>query len=231
MTSDQPSAIASGSSDAALSRGLLVGLTGGIGSGKSAVAALLAQRGARVLDADALARDVVARGSEGLRRIVGEFGREVLDEDGDLDRGRLAELVFTDARTRQRLNAIVHPLVAARMAAMLAGGAPGDVTVYDVPLFVEEAVQDRHDFDLIVVVEAPVVLRVQRLIRDRAMTEEQVRARLATQATDEQRRAVADLVIVNDGSRADLTRAVEKVWRERIGPARSVPERGRVSPP
>lgn len=198
---------------------MLVGLTGGIGSGKSAVAALLAERGARVVDADAVAREVVARDSAGLRSIVDEFGPEVLGADGGLDRARLAEVVFTDAQARQRLNAIVHPLVAARTGSLLAQGDPEGVTVYDVPLLVEESVQDRHDFDLILVVEAPEAVRVQRLVRDRQMTEEQVRARMSTQATDEQRRAIADVVIMNEGSRAELTRAVDKVWRERIRPA------------
>ncbi len=198
---------------------MLVGLTGGIGSGKSAVAALLAERGERVVDADAVAREVVARDSAGLRSIVDEFGPEVLGADGGLDRARLAEVVFTDAQARQRLNAIVHPLVAARTGSLLAQGDPEGVTVYDVPLLVEESVQDRHDFDLILVVEAPEAVRVQRLVRDRQMTEEQVRARMSTQATDEQRRTVADVVIMNEGSRAELTRAVEKVWLERIRPA------------
>lgn len=197
---------------------MLIGLTGGIGSGKSAVATLLAERGARIIDADTLAREVVARDSAGLRGIVDEFGPEVLGEDGQLDRARLAEMVFTDVQARQRLNAIVHPLVAERMGSLLAQQGPTDVTVYDVPLLVEESVQGRHDFDLILVVEAPEAVRVQRLVQDRHMTEEQVRARMSTQATDEQRRTVADVVIMNDGTRTELTRAVDKVWRERIAP-------------
>lgn len=202
-----------------MDKSLLVGLTGGIGSGKSAVAGLLAEHGARIIDADTLAREVVGPGSEGLRGIVDEFGPEVLGADGGLDRARLAELVFDDPQARQRLNAIVHPLVAARMRSLLAGRGPRDVTVYDVPLLVEESVQDRQDFDLIIVVEAPEAVRVQRLVRDRQMTEEQVRARMSTQATDEQRRTVADVVITNGGSPADLVRAVDEVWRERISPA------------
>ncbi len=197
---------------------LLIGLTGGIGSGKSVVADLLAEHGARVVDADKVARGVVARDSAGLVSVVEEFGPEVLDGNGDLDRSRLAEVVFVDPQARERLNAIVHPLVAARIEAMLAEGTPGEVTVYDVPLLVEGSVQDRHDFDLILVVEAPEEVRIQRLIRDRQMTEEQVRVRMAAQATDEQRRAVADVVIMNDGSRSDLGTAVDKVWRERIRP-------------
>lgn len=202
-----------------MSRPTLVGLTGGIGSGKSAVADLLAQRGARVIDADVVAREVVRGGSEGLRRVVAEFGPEILRPDGELERGRLAEVVFADPQARQQLNAIVHPLVAARIEGMLTDDEAGGVVVYDVPLLVEGSAQDRHDFDLILVVEAPEELRIQRLVRDRGMSEEHVRARMATQASDDQRRALADVVIVNDGSEPELHRAVERVWEERIAMA------------
>ena len=194
----------------------LVGLTGGIGSGKGAVASALAERGARVIDADVVAREVVAPGTEGLRAVTELFGEEVLGPGGELDRARLAEIVFADPQARARLNAIVHPLVAARIESMLADESAGGVVVYDVPLLVEGSVQDRHDFDLILVVEAPVAQRIERLVRDRNMTEEQVHARLASQATDEQRRAVADVVIVNGGSRTDLDDAVDQVWRKHI---------------
>ncbi|MDQ3056008.1 MAG: dephospho-CoA kinase [Actinomycetota bacterium] len=200
-------------------RDVLIGLTGGIGSGKSAVANLFAERGARIVDADKVAREVVAGGSAGLRAVVDEFGAEVLGDDGELDRTRLAHIVFADPQARERLNAIVHPLVADRIEAMLAEQSSVEVVVYDVPLLVEGSVQNRHDFDLILVVEAPEDLRVQRLQRDRNMTEEQVRARMASQATDDQRRAIADVVIVNDGNRTVLSTAVDKVWRERIRPA------------
>ena len=200
-------------------RDVLIGLTGGIGSGKSAVANLFAERGARIVDADKVAREVVAGGSAGLRAVVDEFGAEVLGDDGELDRTRLADIVFADPQARERLNAIVHPLVADRIEAMLAEQSSVEVVVYDVPLLVEGSVQNRHDFDLILVVEAPEDLRVQRLQRDRNMTEEQVWARMASQATDDQRRAIADVVIVNDGNRTVLSTAVDKVWRERIRPA------------
>ncbi|MBA3295209.1 MAG: dephospho-CoA kinase, partial [Geodermatophilaceae bacterium] len=170
-------------------RDVLIGLTGGIGSGKSAVANLFAERGARIVDADKVAREVIAGGSAGLRAVVDEFGAEVLGDDGELDRTRLAHIVFADPQARERLNAIVHPLVADRIEAMLAEQSSVEVVVYDVPLLVEGSVQNRHDFDLILVVEAPEDLRVQRLQRDRNMTEEQVRARMASQATDDQRRA------------------------------------------
>jgi len=201
-----------------MSDAFLVGLTGGIGSGKSAVAVLLAEHGAHVIDADKVAREVVAAGTSGRDQIVAEFGAEVLGEDGSLDRARLAEIVFTDPQARQKLNAIVHPLVAERLAATLAQDGSDGVVVYDVPLLVEGSVQDRHDFDLILVVEAPEQVRIERLVRNRGMTEGQIRARMASQASDEQRRAVADVVIINDGDRGELSAAVEDVWRERIRP-------------
>ncbi|MDQ4037845.1 MAG: dephospho-CoA kinase [Actinomycetota bacterium] len=201
-----------------MTKPLLIGLTGGIGSGKSAVADLLADHGARVVDADKVAREVVSLGSAGLRQVVEEFGADVLGPDGQLDRRRLADLVFTDPPARERLNAVVHPLVAARIEAMLAEEEVGGVVVYDVPLLVEGSVQDRHDFDLILVVEAPEPIRIERLVRHRKMTEEQVRARMASQATDEQRRAVADVVITNAGSRSELQAAVDEVWQEQIRP-------------
>lgn len=203
-----------------MSDAFLVGLTGGIGSGKSAVARLLAERGARIIDADAVAREVVGAGTDGLRAVVAEFGPKMLGDQGELDRLCLADIVFADPQARRRLNAIVHPLVAARTETLLAEHSAGDIVVYDVPLLVEGSVQDRHDFDLIVVVEAPEELRIQRLVRDRNITEDEVGARMAAQATDEQRRAVADVVIVNDGSPGDLSAAVDDVWRERIAPAR-----------
>ncbi len=201
-----------------VSAAFLVGLTGGIGSGKSAVADGLAEHGARVIDADEVAREVVSRDSAGLRAVVEAFGAEVLGPDGDLDRGRLAEIVFADPAARLRLNAIVHPLVGKRMEQLLAESPPGGVVVYDVPLLVEGAVQNRHEFDLIVVVEASERTRIDRLMRDRGMSEEQVRARMAAQASDEERAAVADVVITNDGTEAELARAVDRVWRERISP-------------
>lgn len=197
---------------------VFVGLTGGIGSGKSAVATLLAAHGARIIDADKVAREVVTGGSAGLRKIVDAFGAEVVGHDGELDRARLAEIVFADREARQRLNAIVHPLVAERIEKLLSADSTDGVVVYDVPLLVEESVQDRHDFDLILVVEAPEEIRIQRLVRDRGMTEAQVRARMAAQASDEQRRAVADVVLGNGGDLGELREAVDRVWSERIQP-------------
>lgn len=196
----------------------LVGLTGGIGSGKSAVAGLLAQHGAHVVDADAVAREVLGPGTAGLRAVVEEFGSEILNAAGDLDRTRMAALAFSDQRSRQRLNAIVHPLVAARTEALLSERASSDVVVYDVALLVEESIHERLDFEVILVVEADEAVRIQRLTHDRGMTEAQVRARIGAQASDEQRWAVADVVIVNNGTLAELGRAVDEIWRDRICP-------------
>jgi len=200
-----------------MDRPLLVGLTGGIGSGKSAVADLLGEHGARVIDADKVAREVVAKGTLGLQQVLEEFGTDVLAADGDLDRARMAQIVFADPSARHQLNAIVHPLVAARIEGMLTENEAAGVVVYDVPLLVEASVQDRHDFDLIVVVETSEALRIERLVRDRGMTEQQVRARMGSQASDEERRAVADVVLNNDGSPVDLAVAVDDLWRHRLG--------------
>ncbi|HEY9474247.1 MAG TPA: dephospho-CoA kinase, partial [Mycobacteriales bacterium] len=197
-----------------MDRVLKIGLTGGIGSGKSAVARLLAAHGAVVVDADALAREVVEPDTPGLRRIVEEFGTDVLTADGRLDRGRLAGLVFTDGAARERLNAIVHPLVGRRAEQILSGLSDDAVAVHDVPLLAENSLSP--NYDLVVVVEASEQTRISRLVADRGMTEEAAGARIAAQATDEQRRAVADVVIVNDGSRAELAAAVDQVWRTHI---------------
>ncbi|HEX5494575.1 MAG TPA: dephospho-CoA kinase [Mycobacteriales bacterium] len=193
-----------------------VGLTGGIGSGKSAVATQLAAHGAVLIDADALAREVVEPHTPGLRRIVAEFGPEVLTADGRLDRGRLAGLVFADSDALARLNAIVHPLVGERAAGILSGLPADAVVVHDVPLLVENGLW--AGYDLVLVVEAPEPVRIARLSADRGMTEPEARARMAAQATDAQRRAVADAVIVNDGSRQDLAAAVDEIWDTRVAP-------------
>ena len=195
---------------------ITVGLTGGIGSGKTAVARLLAARGAVVVDADALAREVVAPGTPGLARVVAEFGPEVLGPDGGLDRARLAAVVFADPAARERLNAIVHPLVAARSAELAGAAPPGAVIVHDVPLLVENNLAAAYD--LVLVVEAPPQARISRLRESRGMTEEDIRARMSAQASDEQRRAVADVVIDNGGDMARLAAEVDRVWQERIAP-------------
>jgi dephospho-CoA kinase len=191
-----------------------IGLTGGIGSGKSTAAARFAELGALVIDADALAREVVEPGTDGLAAVVAEFGGQVLDGDGRLDRPALARLVFGDEAARGRLNAIVHPRVRARAAELIAAAPPGTVVVQDVPLLVETG--QAGAYDLVVVVEAPAERRVQRLAADRGMSAEEVRARMGSQATDEQRRAVADVVLVNDGTRDDLRAKVDALWAERV---------------
>ena len=196
-----------------------IGLTGGIGSGKSTAAARFAELGALVIDADALAREVVEPGTDGLAAVVAEFGEQVLDADGRLDRPALARLVFGDEAARGRLNAIVHPRVRTRAAGLIAAAPPGTVVVQDVPLLVET--EQAGAYDLVVVVEAPEQRRVQRLAADRGMSAEDVRARMASQATDEQRRAVADVVLVNDGTPDDLRAKVDALWADRIAGNRS----------
>jgi dephospho-CoA kinase len=195
-----------------------IGLTGGIGAGKTAVARRFAELGALVVDADALAREVVAAGSPGLAAVVAEFGPGVLRPDGELDRPALGRLVFADEEQRGRLNAIVHPLVRRRAAELVTAAPAGTVVVQDVPLLVETGQADR--FDLVVVVEAPAGLRVERLARDRGMSADEARSRMAAQATDEQRRAAADVVLVNDGDLDQLRAQVDRLWRERVVPAR-----------
>ena len=193
-----------------------IGLTGGIGAGKTAVARRLAELGARVVDADALAREVVAAGTPGLAAVVAEFGPGVLRPDGELDRPALGRLVFGDEEALGRLNAIVHPLVRRRAAELVAAAPAGSVVVQDVPLLVETGQADR--FDLVLVVEAPAEVRTARLARDRGMSADEARSRMAAQASDAERRAVADVVLVNDGSPDELRARVDQVWRERVEP-------------
>lgn len=186
-----------------------MGLTGGIGSGKSTAAKLLADRGAVVIDADAIAREVVEKGTPGFAAVIERFGDAVVGSDGALDRPALAAIVFTDDAQLADLNAIVHPLVGQRVAELEAAAPPSAVLVYDVPLLVESAMAD--GFDFVVVVEAPVEMRLQRLA-GRGMAEQDAHDRMAAQAGDDDRRAVADDVIVNDGTLDDLTNAVDRVW-------------------
>lgn len=193
-----------------------VGLTGGLGAGKSTVAALLAKHGAVVIDADVLAREVVRAGTPGFDAVVERFGPDVVGADGELDRARLAEIVFGDDAARDALNGIVHPLVAQRSAELMAGAAHGATVVYDVPLLVENDLRD--GFDVVVVVEADIATRLRRLA-ERGLSDEQAQARMAAQASDEQRRAVADEVVRNDGDRARLAADVERLWSRLQGRA------------
>jgi dephospho-CoA kinase len=194
-----------------------VGLTGGIGAGKSEVARRLAELGAQVIDADKLAREVVAPGTEGLAEVVAAFGPEVVGEDGALDRAALGRRVFDDAEARRRLEAIIHPRVRARTAELVAAQPPDAVIVNDVPLLVETGLG--KGFDLVVVVLAEEATRLRRLVEVRGMSEDEARSRIAAQATDEQRRAVADVVLRNDGTLEELRAAVDGLWHERLRPA------------
>ncbi len=213
---------------------LRVGLTGGIGSGKSEVSARLAALGAIVLDADKAAREVVEPGTPGLAQIAEAFGPGVLRPDGSLDRARLGEIVFADEAARVRLNGIVHPLVQERMRAAEAEairgregregreghatheghgpGSDGVVVVHDVPLLAEGG--RAGEFDLVIVVDVPPEVQVERLARARGMTREQARARMAAQAGREQRLGIADIVIDNAGTLTDLDLRVGEVWAE-----------------
>ena len=206
-----------------------VGLTGGIGAGKSAVSSLLAERGATIVDADSLAREVVAPGSEGLAEIEVAFGPGVLDGDRGLDRAAMAEVVFADPSARQRLEAIIHPRVRA-LAAQIEADAwaadPDAVVVHDVPLLVETGQQG--DYDLVLVVDVPVAAQVQRLVSSRSMSEAEARGRIAAQAGRDERVAAADVVIDNSGTRDDLARRVAAVWHEHLACGR--PAGGTPSP-
>ncbi len=191
---------------------ILVGLTGGIGSGKSAVSALLAAHGAVVVDADAITREVQAPGQLVLAAIVKRFGVEVLDADGALDRPALAAIVFSDAAALADLNALVHPAVGAEIARRMDAEAGTDgVVVLDVPLLVESG---RDDMAALVVVDVDPEVAVDRLVRHRGMDASDARARMAHQASREDRLARADLVIDNSGDLDDLRRRVEEVWTE-----------------
>jgi dephospho-CoA kinase len=193
---------------------LRVGLTGGIGSGKSTVAGRLVEQGAVVIDADCLAREVVGPGTEGLAAVVADFGAGVLTPGGELDRVLVAERVFGDDAARARLNGIVHPLVAARSAELIAAAADDAVIVQDIPLLVEGALA--AGFPLVVVVHADAEVRVRRLVEQRGMPEPDARSRIAAQATDEQRRAVADVWLDNSGARDGTLAAVDRLWAERL---------------
>ncbi|MGY2085112.1 dephospho-CoA kinase [Blastococcus sp. SYSU DS0539] len=195
---------------------LKIGLTGGIGSGKSTVSRLLAERGALIVDADRIAREVLEPGTPGLAAVAAEFGDGVLTPDGSLDRPALAAVVFSDDDARRRLDALVHPLVRQRSAELVAAAPPDAVVVHDVPLLVETG--QAGAYDLVVVVHTDVELRVARLI-ERGLTEADARARIAAQATDEQRRAAADVLLDNSGTLEQLAEQVDRFWVERVAPA------------
>ncbi|MEV8533022.1 dephospho-CoA kinase [Streptomyces sp. NPDC051211] len=191
---------------------LKVGLTGGIGAGKSEVSRLLAGYGAVIVDADRIAREVVEPGTPGLAAVVETFGESVLTPEGDLDRPKLGSIVFADPAKLAALNAIVHPLVGARSAELEAAAGPDAIVVHDVPLLAENGLAPLYD--LVVVVDAAAETQLARLTGLRGMAEEEARARMAAQATREQRLAVATLVIDNNGPLEELEPQVRKVWAE-----------------
>ena len=195
---------------------LRVGVTGGIGSGKSTVSRRLGELGAHVVDADAVAREVVEPGEPTLQRIRERFGDGVIRADGSLDRASLAAVVFPDRDALDALDAITGPAIASRVAGQRSAAPHDGVSVYDMPLLVERGLWVHEH--LTVVVEADVETRVRRLVEQRGLPEEDARHRIAAQATDEQRRAVADVVLDNAGTPDDLVRAVDVLWAERLEP-------------
>ena len=191
---------------------LRVGLTGGIGAGKSEVSSLLAAQGAVLIDADAIAREVVAPGTPGLAAVTEAFGPGVLQPDGSLNRAGLGEIVFADPAKLDTLNRIVHPLVGERMAEVERAAGADAIVVHDVPLLAENDLA--NGYDLVIVVDAPAYMQLDRLTRQRGMSADQAQARMAAQASREKRLAVADLVVDNSGSLAELDRQVGDLWAE-----------------
>ncbi|WP_329226828.1 dephospho-CoA kinase [Streptomyces canus] len=198
---------------------LKVGLTGGIGAGKSEVSRLLVEHGAVLIDADRIAREVVAPGTPGLAAVVAAFGEDVLAEDGGLDRPKLGSIVFADPDRLAVLNSIVHPLVGARSRELESAAAEDAVVVHDVPLLAENALAPLYD--LVVVVDASPETQLDRLVRLRGMTEQDARARMAAQATREKRLEIADVVIDNDVPLEELRRRVQEVWGDLVRRARA----------
>jgi dephospho-CoA kinase len=201
------------------SRPRRVGLTGGVASGKSTVSAILRELGAVVIDADQLAREVVAPGTEGLAAVVAEFGTTVLTEAGELDRPALGAVVFADEGARRRLEAIVHPRVRALGARLEAAAGDAPLVVHDIPLLAETG--QAGSFDAVLVVDVPVETQVRRMVTMRGMTEEDARARVAAQAGREQRRAVATYVLDNTGTLEDLRDRVTEVFEELVPSGRA----------
>jgi dephospho-CoA kinase len=192
-----------------------VGLTGGVASGKSTVAAILEELGALVIDADVLAREVVEPGTPGLAAVVDVFGPEVLDAEGALDRARLGSIVFADPSRRADLEAIIHPLVRARAHEIERAAPAGVLVVQDIPLLVETG--QASTFDVVLVVDVPEELQVERAVRDRGWTEEQARSRVAAQAARADRLAAATHVIDNSGTHEDLRQRVTEVFEGLVG--------------
>ncbi|GGQ43168.1 dephospho-CoA kinase [Streptomyces asoensis] len=198
---------------------LKVGLTGGIGAGKSEVSRLLVAHGAVLIDADRIAREVVAPGTPGLTAVTQAFGEDVLAPDGSLDRPRLGSVVFADPEKLALLNSIVHPLVGARSRELETAAPEDAVVVHDVPLLTENGLAPLYD--LVIVVDVAPGTQLDRLVRLRGMTEDDARARMAAQATRDDRRKIADIVIDNDVPLVDLQRRVEDVWADLARRARA----------
>lgn len=188
----------------------MIGLSGGIGSGKSTVAAVWRELGATVVDADQVARDVMQLGSPALPALSAAFGEDILYNDGSLNRSLLAERAFVDAEHTEQLNDIVQPIIAARAQELLAAAPSPRRAVYDVPLLIEHHLESQ--FDHIVMVLAPIKQRLERLTQQRHLSEDDARARMAQQATDDQRRTIADIVIDNNGTLAELRKRASDVW-------------------
>ncbi|WP_238421565.1 dephospho-CoA kinase [Gordonia sp. 'Campus'] len=206
-----------------------LGLTGGIGAGKSTVAKTFVERGAYIIDADKIAREVVEPGSEGLAALVEAFGDDILAADGALDRPALAAKAFVDDDSRQKLNGITHPLIGARTQALLDAAPTDAIVVQDIPLLVEN--HTAPFFHLVVIVYADAEVRLHRLTTMRGVGEADARARIAAQATDDQRRAVADVWLDNSGAPEDLAAAAARIWDERLLPLEANVRARRVATP
>ena len=191
---------------------LRLGLTGGIASGKSTVSRIFAELGAIIIDSDVLAREVVARGTDGLAEVVAAFGDDVLTADGEMDRAKVGAIVFADPEKRKVLEQVIHPRVFQRALEIDQAAGEHDVVINDIPLLVETGQADR--FDAVVVVDVPTELQVERMVRDRGMTVEEAEGRIAAQATREQRLAVATHVIENTGTLEELHEQVRAVWEK-----------------
>ncbi len=189
---------------------LIVALTGGIGAGKSLAAQYFSDLGARVVDADQLARVAIERGSEGFDEVILHFGEKIM-RDGDIDRKALAEIIFSDPQAKEDLEAIVHPRVRELFAEVVSDLQPGEVLIYEIPLLAESG--SAKNFDLVITVEADLEIRKERL-RKRGMFISEIERRIASQATRDARQALADFVITNDGDEDQLLRAVENLWEE-----------------
>lgn len=192
----------------------MIGLTGGIASGKSAAARRFQELGAILIDADQISRDVVAKGTPALKDIASSFGPEVLTPEGTLNRPVLGAIVFSDEEKREQLNAIVHPRVREESARLISAAAAGSVIVQDIPLLVETG--QAKSFDIVVVVEAPIEERIRRMTEGRGMSREDALARISAQASDSERAKIADVILDNSGSLEDLKDSVDRFWDEHV---------------